>query len=283
MSDPVRAVTDADTGLPTGYRDAPWGTYAPTAVQRALIGLARGTFLHRGRMRHRMTSLIAGMGSPLDVIFRDCRYRIEGRNNLMEYGMLLHPGYNAEEIDFLAAGCRSDGVAVDIGSNIGLYSLSLGRAVGPQGRVICIDANAGVLARLEVNARLSDLAQVQPVHSAVGDHEGRIDLGIRKDDLSIVTVQERDGGSIPMRPLAAILADAGVERVDVLKIDIEGYEDKALAPYLRHATGDMVPRRIVIERGGPDGGDYVGCAAEFARLGLRLAGRTRSNSLYECS
>ncbi len=147
--------------------------------------------------------------------------------------------------------------------------------------MICIDANAGVLVRLEVNARLSDLTQVQLVHSAVGDHEGRIDLGIRKGDLSIVTVQERDGGSIPMRPLAAILSDAGVSRVDVLKIDIEGYEEKALAPYLRQATGDMVPRRIVIERGGPDGGDYVACAAEFARLGMRLAGRTRSNSLYQ--
>ena len=84
MSDPVRAVTDADTGLPAGYRDSPWGTYAPTAVQRALIGLARGTPLHRGRMRHRMTSLIAGLGSPLDVTFRDCRYRTEGRNNRME-------------------------------------------------------------------------------------------------------------------------------------------------------------------------------------------------------
>jgi FkbM family methyltransferase len=280
MNDLVRPMTEADVGLPAGYRDSAWGTYRPNLFQSALIGLARGTFLHHGRMRHRMTNLIAAMGHPLDVTFRDCRYRIEGRNNLMEYGLLLHPKFNVEEIDFLTEACPAGGVAVDIGSNIGLYSLPLARAVGASGLVICIDANAGVLARMGVSARLSDMPQIVPVHGAVGEHEGRIDLAIRRDDLSIVSVEETDTGSVAMRPLAAILADAGVTRIDVLKIDIEGYEDKALAPFLRGAVGDMVPRRVVIERGGPDGGDYPACAAEFARLGLRPVGRTRANSMF---
>jgi FkbM family methyltransferase len=270
MNELVRPMTEADVGLPAGYRESPWGTYRPNLFQSALIGLARRTFLHHGRMRHRMTNLIAAMGHPLDVRFRDCRYRMEGRNNLMEYGLLLHPGFNAEEIDFLTEGCPVGGVAVDIGSNIGLYSLPLARAAGPSGRVICIDANAGVLARMGVSARLSDMSQIVPVHSAVGEHDGRIDLAIRRDDLSIVSVEETAGGSVAMRPLAAILAEAGVARIDVLKIDIEGYEDKALAPFLRGASGDMVPRR----------GDYPACAAEFARLGLRPVGRTRANSLF---
>ncbi len=35
----------------------------------------------------------------------------------MDYGLLLHPGYNGEEIDFLTAGCHADGTFVDIGAN----------------------------------------------------------------------------------------------------------------------------------------------------------------------
>ncbi|MCB2134849.1 MAG: FkbM family methyltransferase [Rhodobacteraceae bacterium] len=276
----TRAISKSETSLPRGYRDAPWGSYRPGALQSFLIVLARHSFLHHGRARHRITNLIARLGSPLDVTFRGCRYRIEGRNNLMEYGLLLHPKYNGEEIDFLTAGCPKDGIFVDIGANIGLYSLPLALAVGPRGRVISIDANPGVLERLTFNAEATGLSQILPVHSAVGDHEGRVDLSIRLDDLSIVSVEESATGTVPMRPLAAILAEHGVTRIDALKIDIEGFEDAALAPFLQTAPETMLPKRIVLERGGPDGGDYVGCVAAFSARGYELAGRTRSNSLY---
>ena len=276
----IRAITAAETALPSGYRDAPWGAHRPNAVQSVLIKLARHTFLHHGRARHRLTNLITRLGRPLDVEFRNCRYRIEGRNNLMEYGLLLHPSYNSQEIDFLTEGCRKDGVAVDIGANIGLYSLPLAMAVGARGRVIAIDANAGVLARMVFNAESSGLSQIMPVHCAVGDHDGKVDLSIYRDDLSIVSVSESKTGAVPMQPLATILASQGVKRVDVLKIDIEGFEDVALAPFLETAPEEMLPRRIVLERGGPDGGDYMGCVAAFKRRGYKLAGRTRSNSLY---
>jgi FkbM family methyltransferase len=157
----------------------------------------------------------------------------------------------------------------------------MAKAAGPAGQVIAIDANAGVHARMTVNARLSGLTNIVPVHSAVGDHIGQVDLSIRRDDLSIVTVRENDRGTIPMRPLLDILGDLAVRRVDALKIDIEGYEDAALVPFFAAATEDLLPRRVSIEKGGPDGGDYPGCSAAFARLGYRLVGRTRSNSLYQ--
>ncbi|MDH5530040.1 MAG: FkbM family methyltransferase [Paracoccaceae bacterium] len=277
----TRAITATDVRLPKGYKNDPWGTYRPKPLQSALIRLARNTFLHHGRARHKLTNLIAGMGSPLDVEFRGCRYRIEGRNNLMEYGLLLHPTYNAEEIDFLTAGCRKDGIAIDIGANIGLYSLPLALAVGSRGRVIAIDANAGVLERLVFNAESTGLSQIMPVHCAVGDHDGMVDLSIRLDDLSIVSVKESEAGKVQMHPLKTILESQGVKRVDVLKIDIEGFEDVALAPFLETAPDEMLPARIVLERGGPDGGDYPACVAAFERKGYKLVGRTRSNSLYQ--
>ncbi|MFM2356191.1 MAG: hypothetical protein RLZZ528_1927 [Pseudomonadota bacterium] len=277
-----RAITAADTGLPDGYRTEPWGRYRPGALQAALIWLGRVSLLHHGRMRHRFTNLICRLGSPLDVTFQGARYRIEGRNNLMEYGLLLAPDYNGEEIRFLSAALAEGGVAVDIGANIGLYALPMARAVGASGRVVAIDANPGVLDRLSVNAALSDLSgRITVVNCAVGDKAGQVDLTIRRDDLSIVTVRESDTGSLPMRPLADILRDAGLACVDALKIDIEGYEDAALAPFIEAADEAMLPRRISIERGGKDGSDYPGCAAAFARRGYRLIGRTRSNSLYE--
>lgn len=279
--DVVRAMSPEESSAPAGLLDAPWGGHRPNWAQRLLIGLARRTFLHHGRMRLHMTGLIMRLGWPLDVEFRGCRYRIEGRNNLMDFGLLLHPTYNGREIAFLTEACGAGGVFVDIGANIGLYSLPLARAIGGLGKVISIDANPGVLARLIFNAKSSGLEQVVPVHCAVGGHVGQVDLAIRRGDLSIVSVEERAGGAVPMRPLLEILAGLGVERIDALKIDIEGHEDAALVPFFAAADGALLPRRVVVEFADINGADYPGCAEAFRRLGYRLAGRTRNNSLYQ--
>lgn len=281
--DVVRALSKDESQAPAGLLDAPWGRYRPKFVQRVLIALARRTFLHHGRMRLHLTRLIMRLGRPLDVEFRGCRYRIEGRNNLMDFGLLLHPSYNGREIDFLAGACAAGGVFVDIGANIGLYSLPLARAVGAGGTVVSIDANPGVLARLTFNADASGLGQVTLVHCAVGDHAGRADLSIRRDDLSIVSIAERADGEMPMLPLLNILADQGVARIDALKIDIEGHEDAALVPFFAGADENLLPSRVVLEYAAIDGGDYPGCAAAFDRLGYKLVGRTRNNSLYQHS
>ncbi len=275
----TRNLTQDDTaqhGSDPGQR---MGSYAPSALQRFLIGLARRTILHRGKFRHWMTNRIMGLGRPLDVTFRDCRFRIEGRNNLIEYGLLLHPGYNGAEIDFLLAGLPQGGTAVDIGCNIGLYSLPLARRAGPDGTVVSIDANAAMIDRITFNASGSDLTNLAAVHTAVGDETGFVDLEIRKDDVAIVSVRKSDTGRVPIAPLAQVLAQAGVTQVHALKIDIEGFEDAALVPYLDSATAAMRPDRIVIEHPERDA-DYPGCAAAFARHGYVLQGRTRANSLY---
>ena len=279
MTDDTRAYDPARDAAPLDL-DAPWGRYAPTAAQRALIATTRGSVLQRGSLRRWMSGLILSLGRPLDIRFRDAAFRIAGENNLIEYGLLARPGYNAEEIDFLGEAVRGGGTFVDIGCNIGLYSLPLARVAGPAGTVVAIDANAQMMERLNFNAQASDLANVLPVHSAVGAHAARVDLRIRRDDAAIVSVVETDTGGVRMRPLADILADAGLTRVDALKIDIEGHEDAALVPYLDSASPRMRPRRIVIEKIGAQE-DYPGCTAAFARHGYRLIGRTRNNSLYQ--
>lgn len=276
----ARRATAAERAVDGERLAAPWGRFRPGPARAALIGLARRTFLRRGMARYRLSALITGMGSPLDVDFRGCRFRIDGHHNLMDAAVMLNPAYNAAEIDFLLGALGPGGTAVDIGCNIGIYALPFARAVGAGGRVVAIDANPGMIARLTFNAAASDLAQVVPVAVAVGDTEGQVELSVVRDDLSIVAVEEVVGGTIPMRPLAAILEGCGVGRVDALKIDVEGFEDRALAPWLMAAPEAHLPARIVIERAAPDH-DYPGCATAFAARGYRLAGRTRNNSLYE--
>ncbi|MEM7469879.1 MAG: FkbM family methyltransferase [Pseudomonadota bacterium] len=278
MSSTVRKIAHKDAADTPEFFEAPWGRFKPTRLQHSLIALTRNSPLQRGRLRHKMTNLITGMGRPLDITFRGLKFRIEGRNNLIEYGLLTRPTYNGPELDFLCAGLSEGDVALDIGCNIGLYSMPLARAVGPTGHVLSIDANAEMVKHLKYHAQANDFEHITGVHSAVGDRAAQVDLLIRSDDVAIVRVDETDGGEIAMRPLADLVRSAGLNRVDALKIDIEGHEDKALVPYFNEMPEPFWPSRIVLEYMAPD--DYPGCAASFKERGYRLVGRTKSNSMY---
>lgn len=253
----------------------------PNACQQLVINAARNSLFHRGVFRATVSRLVflLGGGRDIDIGFRDVIFRLEGGRNLIEYGILLKPAYNAEDIDFLLGAVSDGGVFVDVGCNIGLYSLPLARAAGPRGRCISIDANPLMTTRLLRNAALSGLANITAIASAVGDREATGQLVVRKNDDAIVAVEETDDGPIRVRPLAALLEEAGVTRIDGLKIDIEGHEDLALPPFLDTAERAMLPCRIVIEHPEPNS-DYPGCAAALDRHGYQLVGRTHNNSLY---
>ncbi len=267
-----QSAVDADEMLP-------FGTFAPDVRQRLLIGLAKRSFLSRGLFRRSLARAVTGnSGRPVDVSFRGCAYRLRGENNLIELGILLRPDYNAADIDFLLSGSCEGDCFVDVGANIGLYTLPLAQRAGPSGKVVAIDANPLMARRLAWNAAASGLANIDVVNCAVSDREGKGVLTIRKADVAIVAVEEVEDGPVPVRTLAAILDDSGLNRLHGLKIDIEGHEDKALAPFIRTAAAGRLPRRIVIERA--PAGDYPACEAAFAERGYRRVGQSRNTSFF---
>ncbi|MGD9739412.1 MAG: FkbM family methyltransferase [Bauldia sp.] len=278
MTPATRPLTSDEQSLIDADAVLPFGHFAPNSFQRALVGLASGSFLRRGLFRRAITNLVMGSsGAPLDVVFRDCPYRLRGRNNLIEFGILLRPDYNAGDIDFLLDGSKAGDNFVDVGSNIGLYTQPLAKRAAT-GTVVAIDANPLMTRRLAWNIGASGLSNVQIFACAVSDRDGTGSLNIRKDDIAIVSVEEHDGGPVPVRTLAAIVDEAGLTSIHGLKIDIEGHEDKALPPFILGAADGLLPKRIVIER--TPNGDYPGCAAALAARGYVRVGQSRNNSFY---
>jgi hypothetical protein len=85
---------------------------------------------------------------------------------------------------------------------------------------------------------------------------------------------------VPSLRLARILGDAGVASVDALKIDIEGFEDRALVPFFEEAPQSLWPRAVVIEHLSRDEWQQDTIADMIAR-GYAEAARTRSNTLLK--
>ena len=148
---------------------------------------------------------------------------IFGENNLIEYGILLDPRYNHSDLEFLIDGANHDSNFVDLGSNIGLYSQPYALA-SPNGKVISIDANPLMEARLSFNFQASSMKNIYFVLSAVSDRIGKGSLKIRKDDIAIVAIDENIQSNIKINTLKNIIKENNIKSIYGLKIDIEGHE-----------------------------------------------------------
>ena len=140
--------------------DYSFGYFIPNKLQKVLILIGKKTILKRGLFRSKYAKLIMSLSKgPLDIIFRKCSFRLWNESNLIEYGLLLDPDYNNEDIDFLIHGAKKNSNFVDIGSNVGLYSQPLALA-SPNGKVISIDANPLMKLRLDFNKKSSNISNI---------------------------------------------------------------------------------------------------------------------------
>ena len=105
---------------------------------------------------------------PVDVQYQGAPFRFYHQASATERGALFNPDYNLDELDFLRAHTPPGGVFVDVGANVGTYTMVMARHVGPTGTVIAIEPHPVTLARLAFNRAASRLAHVYIVAAAAG-------------------------------------------------------------------------------------------------------------------
>ena len=134
--------------------------------------------------------------------------------------------------------------------------------------------------RLLFNFKASKIKNIQFVLSAVSNKIGKGSLKIRKDDIAIVSLDETIQSDIKINTLENIIKENKLKSIYGLKIDIEGHEDKALAPFLLNTTESLLPKKIVIEKLAKNA-DYPECSLAFEKLNYKLISRSKNNSFYE--
>jgi len=261
----------------------PFGAFAPTRAQAAIISLAHRSRLKRGAFRPMLSRLINRLrAGPVDVQYQGASFRFYHQASATERGALFNPDYNLEELDFLRARTPIGGVFVDVGANVGTYAMVLARHVGASGKVIAIEPHPVTHARLAFNCGASHFTQVHLVAAAAGPSDGELMIETDGDNLgaSHIVSGDRPGNAlkVPSLRLQRILGDAGADRVDALKIDVEGFEDRVLTGFFKDAPQSLWPRAVVIEHLSRN--EWLqDCIAAMRARGYVETGRTRSNTM----
>jgi FkbM family methyltransferase len=231
-------------------------------------------------MLSRLVNLLSA--GPVDVRYQGAAFRFCHQASATERGALFNPDYNREELDFLRAHTPAGGVFVDVGADVGTYAMVLARHVGASGKVIAIEPHPVTHARLAFNRAASGFTQVSLLAAAAGPSDGELMIETDGDNLgaSRIVSGEPAGNAIrvPSSRLQRILDDAGVGRVDTLKIDVEGYEDRVLTGFFQQAPQALWPRAVVIEHLSRN--EWLDdCIAGMLARGYAETGKTRSNTL----
>ena len=128
-------------------------------------------------------------------------------------------------------------IVVDIGANIGYFTLLAAKLVGPTGSVVAIEASPKIVHLLKNNIAKNAHENIRVENLAVSDRLGHLTIYEAPDSNigATTTVESRGFKSadlVEARPLDAILTPAELRNVSFIKIDVEGAE----APILNNIT-----------------------------------------------
>lgn len=117
---------------------------------------------------------------------------------------------------------REGDTVVDVGANIGLYTMIASVAVGAGGHVHAIEPDPRIAGYLRGNLRLNRTANVTTHNVALGARAGSLRFSDQGQDDRNCVVEHGPGRDVPVVRLDAL--PIGAPDIALLKIDVEGYE-----------------------------------------------------------
>jgi FkbM family methyltransferase len=231
----------------------------PRLVASVLVFIRRlpGRRLSKAAQHHVSRPLLRRMATQLEVpVVGGFRMRLDTTDSVgrvLAIGGIWEPSVTALFRNVLSPG----DVCVDVGANIGYFTLLAATLVGPNGRVYALEPAPDTHAALEAGIELNGFSNVTALCVAAGEADGEAVLddhvhsvlssirGTGKDDTGA------DGLTVPVRSVASVIQSSDLPRLRLVKIDVEGYELevlRGLEPVLKRGARPTV---IVEVHAGP--------------------------------
>ena len=230
-----------------------------------LIFIGQRIFFVRGRIRRILTTLIHNL-----INYDSSKNTLESRVSTVVDGVpfffyfdgmsetkQLFGSYNKKEINFLKNNTEPNSVFIDIGANIGFYTQNIAATHNTSNflKIIAIEHNPTLVKRLKDNVSLLEKNISEITDKIIIENYA---IGLEKKEIFLdldegygnARVKDQKGSKtikVNMISLLELVKKHDIHYITNLKIDVEGYEDRALKPFFESASIDLYPKNIVIE------------------------------------
>lgn len=142
--------------------------------------------------------------------------------------LLMHGEFAPGELHTLGKLLKPGMTFVDVGANIGYFSLMAAKAVGSSGKVYAFEPENENYNLLQKNIDENNYINVTPIKKAVSDIVGTTKFYLRDDNLCAHSIVPREGDHVVEVETTTLDEYLKGVQVDVVKIDVEGAEPKVL-------------------------------------------------------
>lgn len=266
------------------YTNLPFGDYSPPGIIDNVVTVLRNSGLMRGQFRKFIANWIKRSNAgPWDVDIRKYRGRIFLHDNSCELkAYLAGNAYCNEEFKLIAEQLskKKNPVFIDIGANAGLFTLHAHSVTSNDAKILSIEPNPILVSRLTFNIAANNATDKCTVYPfALGASEGEAEFTCTADMGSgaLATGASKNDTKFTAMvvPLKKLLNDENIAKIDILKIDIEGFEDKVMHPFFSTAPESLYPEYVIIENNIDEW--EMDCIAEMTGLGYQVIMANKAN------
>ncbi|HOC39064.1 MAG TPA: FkbM family methyltransferase, partial [Thermodesulfobacteriota bacterium] len=183
--------------------------------------------------------------------------------NLTTYCLLEQGDWFEQDMVLYRALVRPGDRVLDLGANVGVYTISAAQRVGSQGRVVAVEPARSTFELLSKSA--AGFPMVAPLNVAVGEQSGWGNMAIDNNgpEMNRVILNQENSEAVEITTVDALAERLGIDAFDIIKIDVEGSEFNMLKG-ARNIIGEKAP--IIFYEFSEAG---VGLADAFAEMGYQ--------------
>lgn len=204
-----------------------WGLLLPIRLYLRLFPVQRGKGIV---WRHLMMPILPPQGVEFEMELPGGATISFQYRETLGWSSLLYGTFELKELEFVQKYLRPSDLALDIGANVGLYSVLMGVTVGGAGRVFAFEPSPANVLRLRENLQRNHLESAQVFPCALGEQDGHLALHLAQDPAYPSLVQVESGLSsgayitVEVCRLDGVWEKLGRPMVAFAKIDVEGAE-----------------------------------------------------------
>ncbi len=244
-------------------------------LYRSLTGLTRGSWITRSPVARALHDFLYRLLKPRSASVSGMQIQLNPQDHVIADALILKGTWEPFESSVFLERLHQGAIVVDVGANIGYYTILAARAVGPRGKVFALEPDPENLSVLNQNVRKNDMSdRIVVIPAAAADTTATTQLYLSEENTGDHRIYKEGSGERRSVQVKTVKIDECIpkgSKVDFVKIDVQGAEAKVLRgmPEVLARSSNLT---MLIEFSMPDvraaGDDPRECVLSLARMGF---------------